>query len=74
MGKAGNQAAKQVENKISDRPKPVFNVISKDIEKPHVSQEMPEAPVNEHEGEEGKYLLGRGKIGADFRYGIPHGN
>ena len=49
----------------------IFNVVTEDIKRPHVAQDVPDPPMKEHEGYERKHLLETRKIGADLGYGIP---
>ena len=64
---ARGKATKEVERKVPYGPQPVFHVIAEYIERPHVAEKVPEAPVKEHEREKGNYLLTGGKVGSELR-------
>jgi len=49
----------------------IFDVVTEDIERPHVAEKMPEPPMEKHEGKERENLLEGCKIGADLGNGIP---
>ena len=49
---------------------PIFNIVPKDIEEPHVTQEVEETAVQEHKGEKGENLLDGGEIQCDLRFSI----
>ena len=54
-----SQTAHQVEGQVTRVSEPVFDIVSKDVEKPHVAEDVPETAVQEHEGEEREELLHR---------------
>jgi hypothetical protein len=62
MGKTGCNSAKQVKNTITKRPEAVFDVVAKDIQRPHITQKMPESAVEKHERDQRENLLARRKI------------
>ena len=49
----------------------IFYVIPEDIEEPHVTQEVEETAMQEHEGKKGEHLLAEGKIQCDLWVSIP---
>ena len=48
----------------------IFYIVPKDIEKPHITQEVQEPTVQEHKGEKREHLLAGGEIRCDLRFSI----
>jgi hypothetical protein len=44
----------------------IFNVVTEDIKRPHVADEMPKPTMEKHKGEKRKDLLERREISADL--------
>ncbi len=70
MCEARSKAAQQVEKKIPHRTQPVLHVVAEDVKRPHVSQEMPETPMNEHERKQRKCLFKQSKVGSNCRHRV----
>ena len=62
MGKSGGCAAKKIKDEIPDRSQTVLHIISKDIERPHIPQNVPEAAMEEHIRNQTEQLLAKGEI------------
>ena len=48
MSKSGGQSTEQIEDQISDMSQSSLDVVTKDPQEPHVSEEMQQAGVKEH--------------------------
>ena len=70
MRQARSETAQEVEQEIPKRSQAVFDIVAKDVERPHISQEMQKTSVKKHEGYEGKHLLEGCEIGTDVRDGV----
>jgi hypothetical protein len=55
-------------------PQPIFHIIPKDVQGPHIPKQVKETSMKEHERDEGKGLLPEGEMGGDFRHRIPDRN
>jgi hypothetical protein len=62
VGKTRCNAAQQIKNKVPKRTQTIFDVIAKDVKRPHIAQKMPEPAVKKHEREPRQKLLTGGKI------------
>src|SRR5579871_523392 len=62
MCDAGSQAAHKVKGKVSEMAKPVFNVISKDRQPPHIQEHMRQGSVQKHGTEKGNKGHGRRQV------------
>jgi hypothetical protein len=49
----------------------IFNVVSENVQKPHVAEKMPEAGVEEHEREKRDDLLPCAEISGNLGYRVP---
>jgi hypothetical protein len=65
--------AQKVEGEISNMAEPVFDVISEDIEKPHIHDYMKESSVEEHGSQKREILLEPGKVGRESWIGVSEG-
>ena len=74
MGKTGCYTAKKVKYKVAYRAEAIFDIVAKDVKRPHISKKVPESAMEKHKREYGKNLLGRGKIRCDLRDRITGGN
>jgi hypothetical protein len=63
MGKARCYTAKKVKYKVTYRAEAIFHIVAKYVKRPHISQKVPESPMEKHEREYGKKLLASCKIG-----------
>jgi len=57
VDESSSHPAEKVKDEITNMAQPVLNIISEDIEKPHVSKDMEESPMKKHGGQEWKPLL-----------------
>jgi hypothetical protein len=73
VDQTGRHTAEKIEDEISNMTEPVFNVISEDIEKPHVHDDMKESSVKEHGGQKRESLFESGKVNGNLRVGISEG-
>ena len=48
VNQASSHTTKNIEDKVSNVPKPIFYVIPKDIEEPHVPKDMKESSMEKH--------------------------
>jgi hypothetical protein len=71
MGGARSPAAQKVKDEIAEMSQVVFHIVAEYIEKPHVSENVPESAVEEHEGKKGKGLFEKSEMGGDFRHRVP---
>jgi hypothetical protein len=62
MDQHGGNPAQDIECDKTRWPEPVFHVVPKNIEKPHVPQQMEPSPMEKHIAEKGEYLLEKGVI------------
>jgi hypothetical protein len=62
VGDTGGKTTQKIEQKVPESTHPIFHIIPKDIKGPHITKEMKEAPMKEHEGYKGEELLARGKV------------
>jgi len=53
MSKPRGKPAQKVKNEISQMSQAVLNIVSKNIEKPHIAKKMPETTVQKHERDKG---------------------
>jgi hypothetical protein len=64
----------KVKDEIANMAKPVLDVISEDVEKPHVSEDMEKSPMKKHGGHKREPLLECGKLCRDRWIGISYGD
>ncbi len=57
-------------DEIPNVAEPVFDVISKDIEEPHIAEDVQKSPMEKHGGQKGEVLLEPCKACRDFWIGI----
>ncbi len=62
VDKTRSYPAENKEDKIPDVTDPVLDIVSEDIEKPHVSEDVKQSSMKKHGGEKGKPLLECGKL------------
>src|SRR5512136_1829691 len=74
MNESSSHPADKVKDEITNMAKPVLNIVSEDIEKPHVSKDVEESPMKKHGGQEWKPLLKSCKLSREFRIRISHGD
>jgi len=74
MNQTGSHATKNVENKVANMPQPIFYVIPKDIEEPHIPKDMKKTPMEKHGSQKGEKLLKRGKMNRELWVRISDGN
>jgi len=53
MGQGGNESAQHIKKKITDLAHPIFHIVPKNKENPHISDKMPPSSMQEHIGKEG---------------------
>ena len=70
MRESGGPTAQQIKEEIPQMPETIFHIVAEDIKGPHVSEEMPESPMEKHKSEKGNDLLSKGEVRRDFRDGI----
>ena len=74
VDQTGCHATEKIEDKISNMSEPVFDVISKDIEKPHIHNNMKEASMKKHGSQKRKSLLERCEVRRESRIGVSEGD
>ncbi len=74
VNEAGGHTAKDIKKKVSDVPKAILHIIAKDVEKPHITKDMKEPPMEKHRGEERKKLLECCEVGRYTRIRVSNGN
>ena len=52
----------------------ILDIVSENIQRPHVAEQMPESAMKEHEREKRKNLLGGRKIRSDLGNGVTGGD
>ena len=57
VDKTGSHPGKEIKNEITKMAQPVLNIVSEDVEEPHVPEDMEESPMKKHGGQEWKPLL-----------------
>jgi hypothetical protein len=63
----------KIEDEISKVTQPVFDVISEDIENPHVHDNVKEPSMKKHGSQKGKILLEIRKVCSEFWIGVSEG-
>jgi hypothetical protein len=48
MDQASSNTTKNIEDKISNVAKPIFNIIPEDIKEPHVPEDVKESSMKKH--------------------------
>jgi len=71
---AGSQSTKYIKKEILPRAKAVLDIIAKDIKKPHIAEEVPEAAMKKHKGEEGCDRLSAAEKRQPFRISVTGGD
>jgi len=66
MDHPGGYTTHEVKDEISNVTQPVFNVISEDIKKPHVHDDMKEPSVEKHGGQKREILAESCKVSSHF--------
>jgi hypothetical protein len=74
MDHPGGHTAEEIKDEISDMAQPIFDIISEDIEEPHIHNDMEESSVKKHGGQEREILAESCKMRSDFRIGVSEGN
>jgi hypothetical protein len=74
MDHPGGHTAEEIKDEISNVTQPVFDVISEDIEKPHVHDDMKEPSVKKHGGQEREGLAEGREMSSNFRIGVSEGD
>jgi len=74
VDQAGCHATEKIKNEISNMTEPVFDVISEDIEKPHVHDNMKESSVKKHGSQKREILLKPCEVGRESRIGVSEWN
>ena len=59
MNQSSRQAAKKIKRKKANRPHAVLDVVAEDPQRPHVSNDMEPAAVEEHAGKERPVVIQR---------------
>jgi hypothetical protein len=62
MDQSSSHTTKNIEDKVSNMAEPVFDVISENIEKPHIPKDVKESSMEKHRGQKGEKLLKCGKV------------
>ena len=70
MGQARCQTANSIKDQITQRAESILDVVTENIEGPHVADQMPEPSMEKHKGKKRKNLLESCKISADLGNGI----
>ncbi len=73
MDQTSCQTTEKIEDEISNVTEPVFNVISEDIEKPHVHDNMKEPSMKKHGSQKGEILLETCEVSSKFWIGVSEG-
>jgi len=66
--------AEKIEDEISNVAEPVFDVISEDIEEPHVSKDVKKSSVKKHGAKKREILLEPCKVSGELWIGISEGD
>ena len=74
MDNARCDSAEEVEDEIPAMTEPVLNIISENVEEPHIAEDVEKTAVEEHRGDEGEDLFEGCKLGGEARIGIPDGD
>jgi hypothetical protein len=74
MYQTGSHTAKKVEDEISNMAEFVLDIVSEDIEEPHVPDDVKESAMQEHGGKKREDLLNRCKLRCNFRVGVSSRN
>jgi hypothetical protein len=74
MDQTGCHTTEKIENEISKVTEPVFDVISEDIEKPHVHDDVKEPSMKKHGSQKGEILLEIRKVCSEFWIGVSEGH
>jgi len=74
VNQASGNPAKQVEEKVTEMAKPIFDVISEDIEEPHIPKDMHKTTMEKHRGKEGEDLFESRKLSGKDWVRITHRN
>jgi hypothetical protein len=74
MDQPGGHTTKQIEDEISNVTQPVLNVISEDIEKPHVHDDMKKPSMEKHGGQKREILPNTCKVSSNFWVGVSEGD
>jgi hypothetical protein len=62
VDETSSHPAEKVKDEIANMAKPVLDIISEDVEKPHVSEDVEKSPMKKHGGQEWKPLLNWSKF------------
>jgi len=62
VDESSSHSGKEVKNEITNMAQPVLDIISENIEKPHVSKDMDESSMKKHRSQEWKPLLNWSKF------------
>jgi hypothetical protein len=70
----GNQTGSDIEEDVEEVPKLPFHIVTKDVEHPHIADEVYPAAMQEHGSKEGKDLIDNIYVGEEVRVRVPDGN
>ena len=70
MDDSSSHPAEKVKDEIANMAEPVLNIVSEDVEKPHISEDMEKSPMEKHGGQEWKPLLKDCKLYRELRIRI----
>jgi hypothetical protein len=70
VDKTSGHSGEEVKDEITEMAQPVLNIVSENIEKPHVSEYVEKSSVQKHGGQEREPLLKGCKLSGEFRIGI----
>jgi hypothetical protein len=70
VDQASCHTAEKIKDEISNVAEPVFNVISEDIEKPHIHEYMKKSSMQKHGSQKREILLDSGKVSRESWIGI----
>jgi len=67
-------SAEEVEDEIPAMTEPVLNIISEDVEEPHIAEDVQEATMQKHRSDKGENLFEGCKLGGEARIGVTDGD
>jgi len=74
MDESSSHPAEEVKDEITNVAQPVLNIVSEDIEEPHVSEDVEKSSMKKHRSQEWKPLLNWGKLRREPWIGISQGD
>ena len=74
MDQASRHTTEKIEDEISNVAEPVFDVISEDIEKPHIHDNVKESSMKKHGSQKREILLKPCEVSREPRIGVSEGD